>query len=102
MIPFFQQPSISFGPITIHAFGVVTALAVVVGLWLAGRRALGAGLDPEVNEGLTWYALVFGFVGAHVYSVLLYFPGGSSPVGTRSLPMGGGGCPTIPMLSGER
>ena len=74
MIPFFHQPSISFGPITIHAFGVVTALAVAVGLWLARRRAVGAGLDPDVNEGLAWYALVFGFVGAHLYSVLLYFP----------------------------
>lgn len=74
MIPFFEQPSLSIGPATIHAFGVVTALAVVVGLWLARRRAVGDGLDRRVNEDLAWYAIGFGFVGAHLYSVLLYFP----------------------------
>ena len=52
----------------------MTALAVGLGLWLARRRAVAAGLDPDVNDGLAWYALAFGFVGAHVYSVLLYFP----------------------------
>lgn len=74
MIPFFEQPSLSVGPITIHAFGVVTALAVALGLWLARRRAVAASLAPDVNEGLAGYALVLGFIGAHVYSVLLYFP----------------------------
>lgn len=74
MIPFFEQPSLAVGPITIHAFGVVTALAVMVGLWLARRRASIRGLDLSVNEALAWYALGFGFVGAHLFSVLLYFP----------------------------
>lgn len=74
MIPFFDQPSVSLGPLTIHAFGVVTTLAIVVGLWIARRRTLAAGLDPATGEALAWYALGFGFLGAHLYSVLLYFP----------------------------
>lgn len=73
-MPYFEHPSLSVGPLTVHAFGVVTATAVAVGLWLARRRAGASGLDLEVHDGLAWYSLVFGFLGAHVYSVVLYFP----------------------------
>ena len=74
MIPYFEQPVLHLGPLTIHAFGVVTALALLAGLWIARRRALTEGLDGHTHEGIALHAIGFGFVGAHLYSVLLYFP----------------------------
>ena len=74
VIPFVQQPSISLGPITIHAFGVIVAAAVLTGLELGPRRFRRLGLDPHLGEGLAWYAVIAGFLGAHLFSVLFYFP----------------------------
>ena len=74
MIPYFEQPSFTIGPITIHAFGVVVAMAVMAGLGLGRRRFRRLGLDPHVGEGLAWYAVIGGFLGAHLFSVVFYFP----------------------------
>ena len=75
MIPFFEQPAVSVGPLTIHAFGLIVAASVLIGVELGRRRFRRLGLNPRVGEGLAWYAIVGGFVGAHLFSVLLYFPG---------------------------
>jgi phosphatidylglycerol:prolipoprotein diacylglycerol transferase len=75
MIPYLTQPSVTVGPLTIHAFGAIVAAAVLAGLELGRRRFRRLGLDPGVGEGLAWYAIVGGFVGAHLFSVLFYFPG---------------------------
>ena len=74
MIPYFDQPSFSMGPLTIHAFGIIVAAAVYAGLAIGGRRFASLGLDRSLGERLGWWAIVGGFLGAHVFSVLLYFP----------------------------
>lgn len=75
MIPYFAQPAYHlFGPITVHAFGVIVALSVIVGWQLAIARARGKGLDPELLQDLLSYVILCGFVVAHIYSVLAYFP----------------------------
>jgi phosphatidylglycerol:prolipoprotein diacylglycerol transferase len=74
LIPYFAQPSVSFGPLTIHAFGVIVAIAVFAGLMIGGRRFRRLGLDRALGERLAWWAVVGGFLGAHLFSVLLYFP----------------------------
>ncbi len=74
MIPFLTQPSLAVGPLTIHAFGVIVAAAAWAGLELARRRFRRLGLDSQVGEGMAWYALGGGFVGAHLFSLLFYFP----------------------------
>lgn len=74
MIPYLQQPSISLGPITIAAFGVIVAGAVLAGLEIGRRRFRNLELDPARGEGLAWYAIIGGFLGAHLFSVLFYFP----------------------------
>jgi phosphatidylglycerol:prolipoprotein diacylglycerol transferase len=76
LIPYFQQPSLHlFGPVTIHAFGFLVAMAVIVGSKLALMRCESRKLDPDVCTDLIFYALFAGFLGAHVYSILAYFPG---------------------------
>lgn len=74
MIPYFEQPSLSVGPITIHAFGAVVAAAVYAGLVIGARRFSRLGLDRALGERLAWWAVVGGILGAHLFSVLLYFP----------------------------
>ena len=74
MIPYFEQPVWRLGPITIAAFGIIVASSVFGGLTLGGRRFRKIGLDPKIGEGLAWYVVVCGFLSAHLFAVLLYFP----------------------------
>ncbi len=74
MIPYLEQPTVTLGPLTIHAFGAIVAAAVLVGLALGGRRFAQHGLDRALGERLAWWAVIGGFVGAHLFSVLFYFP----------------------------
>lgn len=75
VLPYFPQPGIHlFGPVTIHAFGALVALAVIVGWRSAVARCRRKGLDPEVCEDLLAWVVLSGFVVAHLYSVIAYFP----------------------------
>lgn len=74
MVPYFEQPSVSIGPVTIHAFGAIVATALLVGDVLYRRRIRLLGLDNRVASELTWYALVAGLVSAHFFSLFFYFP----------------------------
>jgi len=74
VIPYVAQPSLDLGPLTIHAFGPIVAASVVAGMAIGARRFRAHGLDPELGERMAWWLLVCGFVGAHLFSVLFYFP----------------------------
>lgn len=73
-LPYLPHPSFEIGPLRIYAFGIVVAVAVVAGLRFLRQRIARAGLDPAVGERLGAWVLVGGFLGAHLFSVLLYFP----------------------------
>jgi phosphatidylglycerol---prolipoprotein diacylglyceryl transferase len=74
VIPYFEQPSLDLGPVTIYGFGVLVAVAVIVGTQAALRRFRTVGIDPDVGMNLVFYVLVFGFLAAHLFAVLTYFP----------------------------
>jgi len=74
MIPFFEQPVLRLGPVSIYAFGVLLASAMLIGLHLAQRRARRQGLDPDITSDMFVWALPFGLAGAHLYAVFAYFP----------------------------
>jgi phosphatidylglycerol:prolipoprotein diacylglycerol transferase len=75
MIPYFAQPHLQLGPFTIHAFGVLVACAVLIGMRIVRRRAATLGIpQPAVERFLAW-VLVGGFAGAHLVDRLVYFPG---------------------------
>src|SRR4030042_1834791 len=52
------------GPLTLHTYGVVLALAFLAGLWITGRQARRAKLDPTRVTDLAIYTLIAGLVGA--------------------------------------
>ncbi len=74
MIPYFEQPTLPLGPVTLHAFGALVGAALIAGSALVVRRCRATGLDPERGGDMAIYAMVAGFVVAHLYSVFAYFP----------------------------
>ncbi len=74
MLPFLDLPLISLGPITIQPFGLAVAAAALTGLAIAQKRYSRYGLDPDLGERLSWWAVGGGFLGAHLFAVLFYFP----------------------------
>ena len=64
-----------FGPFSIHFFGIMIALGVVIAYILVHFEARRRGYDPEkvVNTGIG--ALLGGLVGARIFYVLFYAPG---------------------------
>lgn len=74
MIPYFAQPEVQLGPVTIHTFGVLVACALLVGTTIVRHRAAAEGLpEREVGRFLSWI-LLGGFAGAHLVDRLVYFP----------------------------
>jgi phosphatidylglycerol:prolipoprotein diacylglycerol transferase len=73
-IPYFEQPQLKVGPLTFHAFGALVAIAVLFGTWILKRRSLEEGLDAEVSGRMVFWALVVGFIGAHLVDRFVYFP----------------------------
>jgi phosphatidylglycerol:prolipoprotein diacylglycerol transferase len=61
--------ALQFGPLTIRWYGVLMALAMAVGLWLAYREARRRGVDPENLLKTSELALLGGLVGARLYYV---------------------------------
>lgn len=74
MIPYFPQPTLHIGPLTLHAFGVLVALAVIVGGAVARRHARRVGVDDSLILDLLTWTVVGGFLGGHVLDQILYFP----------------------------
>ncbi|MEX2154182.1 MAG: prolipoprotein diacylglyceryl transferase family protein [Gemmatimonadaceae bacterium] len=73
-LPYFEQPSVSLGPLTVHAFGVIVAASVWIGLVIGKRRFERMALDAALGERLAWWVVIGGFLGAHLFAVLFYFP----------------------------
>ncbi|MCL2725794.1 MAG: prolipoprotein diacylglyceryl transferase [Polyangiaceae bacterium] len=74
MIPYIHVPDFALGPITLHPFGLLVALGVIIGTYLATRRARQRGLDlDKLNSFITWM-LVGGFLGGHMLDEIFYHP----------------------------
>lgn len=74
MIPYIRVPDVHLGPLTLHPFGLLVATGVVLGTFLATRRARQRGLDvDQLNSFITWM-LVAGFIGGHVLDSIFYHP----------------------------
>jgi phosphatidylglycerol:prolipoprotein diacylglycerol transferase len=58
------------GPIPVHAFGVLHALAFAIGVWWAYREAKRAQIDAQRVLDLTVVIFIWSLVGARLFSVL--------------------------------
>lgn len=74
MIPYFEQPRLSVGPLTIYGFGVLVGIAVLVSAEIVRRRAHARNLSGLLAQRLTSRIVIAGFIGAHLVDRLVYFP----------------------------
>lgn len=72
MIPYIYVPDLKLGPVTLHPFGLLVATGVIIGTWLATKRARERSLDlDKLNSFITWM-LVSGFVLSHMLDQVFY------------------------------
>jgi phosphatidylglycerol:prolipoprotein diacylglycerol transferase len=74
MIPYIHVYELHLGPVTLHPFGILVAIGVVLGTALAKRRARSLGLDQNGLMSFVTWMLVAGFIGGHVLDEIFYHP----------------------------
>jgi phosphatidylglycerol:prolipoprotein diacylglycerol transferase len=62
------------GHFELRSYGVIVALAFVVGLWLATREAVRKGLDGSHVQDFVPYGLLGGIIGARLYYIVFSQP----------------------------
>ena len=70
--PYHHLGPLELGPLKVHPFGVLVGIAIVVGTIVADKRAKKLGLDGGHVSRLAMWAVIPGFIGAHLYAVLAY------------------------------
>ena len=60
----------SLGPFTTRYYGLIMALAVASGFYLAKKRAGEYGIDSKLADDLIFWIIVGGFIGARLYHIL--------------------------------
>jgi phosphatidylglycerol:prolipoprotein diacylglycerol transferase len=61
------------GPLTIHYYGLIMAIAVAAGFYLAIKRAPQFGVGQKQGEDILFWTVLGGFIGARLYHVLSSF-----------------------------
>lgn len=73
MLPNLSIPSLTiYGPLKIHPFGVLVALALIIGYRLGISRARKAGLDLQIFADAGIWAIAVGFFISHLFWAVLY------------------------------
>ncbi len=62
------------GPLQIHSFGAMVALAFMAALFLINKELKRKGLDPELGSSIITAAMVGGLIGGKLYFVLFETP----------------------------
>lgn len=60
--------------VQVHPFGLLVAAGVILGAFVAERRARHVGLEPMAISGLSGHVIVGGFVVGHVFDAIAYHP----------------------------
>jgi phosphatidylglycerol:prolipoprotein diacylglycerol transferase len=74
VLPYIHVADLKVLGLSIHPFGALVAIAVLVGTALARWRARRRGLDLQKLESFIGWMLVVGFASAHALDALLYHP----------------------------
>ncbi len=74
VLPWFELPSLSLGPLTIQSFGILSALGILAATWLAQRGARELGRDPQVILDFSVIGVLSGVVAGHLVHLIFYHP----------------------------
>lgn len=61
------------GVLTIYSYGLMIAIGIMVGLFLARRQAAREGIDPDKIMDITFYILLVALIGSRLLFVLMNF-----------------------------
>jgi len=65
--------ALHLGPLTVHSYGIMIALAFLAGLWTATRRARRENIPAEKIADITLWLMVGAIVGARIVYVTTYW-----------------------------
>lgn len=69
-IPSPSTNSISVGPLTFNAYGLCIGIGAIAGIYIAQRRWVARGGDPDDVTGIALWAIVAGLIGSRAYHVI--------------------------------
>ena len=72
MVPYIEIPPLEFAGQKLYAFDILVAIAIVVGVIVADRRAKRLGLNPRVISDVALWAVVPGFLLSHWVAMFVY------------------------------
>ncbi len=72
MFPYIEQPILRLGGVEISAFQLCVFAAVVTGYEIVVRRAARLGWSADDARSLVLWTIALGFVGSHLFEMLLY------------------------------
>ena len=88
-IPYTTFPSISLGPIELRTFGLLVALGVLVGAWLAARYAEEHGIPRDTTYSLAMRMVLAGVIGSRLTWVASHLDDLDSPLDAFAIWEGG-------------
>jgi phosphatidylglycerol:prolipoprotein diacylglycerol transferase len=74
MIPYFHGHLFDIGSLSIHMFGVLVAIGVIVGDRIVVKEGEKRGLEARDVKFMNARIVIGGFIMAHLVSVIFYFP----------------------------
>ncbi|MBU1061634.1 MAG: prolipoprotein diacylglyceryl transferase [Candidatus Omnitrophica bacterium] len=65
---------LKLGPITIYSYGLMVAIAFLVGIYIAKHEAIRKGIKIDLVYNLTFYLVIGSLTGARLYYLLFFDP----------------------------
>ncbi|MBQ1446235.1 MAG: prolipoprotein diacylglyceryl transferase, partial [Solobacterium sp.] len=62
---------LTIGPLTIHGYGFMIAVGILVSLTITERKAKSRGLSETIVDNMLWLGLLFGFLGAKLLYLIV-------------------------------
>jgi phosphatidylglycerol:prolipoprotein diacylglycerol transferase len=88
-IPYTTFPTISLGPLDLRTFGLVVAVGVLLGAWLAARYGEEHGVPRDTTYSLAMRMVLAGVIGSRITWVLSHLDDLDSPLDAIAIWKGG-------------
>ena len=64
----------NFGPLSVRWYGIIIAVGILLGYFVAQRALVKAGLHKDTLVDIIFYSALFGFIVARIYFVIFQWP----------------------------
>lgn len=64
-----MNPGISIGPLTIHYYGIIIMIGVLLAAWLSSKLAVRMGQNPDLVWDVLPWVLIIGIIGARIWHI---------------------------------